>query len=167
MTDLDIGEMFLNFILEASCAQLVWVDLTKYLLKGRPSTKRQLMIWGRCFMGATSSSYQTGQGLGHANKLILGDPTDSQNVFRLERVRIKLPGALGYEPKISWVSTVREDGCVTADSFIYMDGLWPTAPSEKECWQDQGKTGSTCNYLGIQDASRKRRGCSRKPGSWA
>jgi hypothetical protein len=124
------------------------------------------MMWGICFMGATSSPYQTGQGMGHAKELILGDPTDSQNVFRWERVRLNLPGALGYDPTMSWMSKVREDGRVTAYLFIYMDDLRPTAPSGEECWQAGRKMGSTCNYLGIQIASRKRRGCSRKPGSW-
>jgi hypothetical protein len=87
MADLDIGEMFLNFILEARCAQLAGVYLTNYLLKGIPSTKRHVMMWGRCFMVETSSPYQTGQGLGHAKELILGDSTDPQNVFRWKRVR--------------------------------------------------------------------------------
>jgi hypothetical protein len=41
MTDLDVGEMSLNFILESRCAQLGGVDLTTYLLTGQSSTLRR------------------------------------------------------------------------------------------------------------------------------
>jgi hypothetical protein len=34
MGDSDIGEMFLNLMLEENCACLVVVDLTHYILKG-------------------------------------------------------------------------------------------------------------------------------------
>jgi hypothetical protein len=63
-------------------------------LNDQPSTQRHLMMRGRLFMGATSSPYQTVQGLWHAKELIFGDPTDSQNVFHWHRVRMNLPGAL-------------------------------------------------------------------------
>jgi hypothetical protein len=48
MGDIDIGEMFLNFILEARCSYLAGVDLTKYIEKlgGEPRTRLV-----RCGMG--------------------------------------------------------------------------------------------------------------------
>jgi hypothetical protein len=50
MGDIDIGEMFLNLILEARCSYLAGVDLTKYIepLGGEP---RHWVNWGRCGMG--------------------------------------------------------------------------------------------------------------------
>jgi hypothetical protein len=78
----------------------------------------------------------------HAKELILVDPTDSQNLFIWERVRLNMPGALGYDPTMSWVSKVREDWRVAAYLYIYMDEMRPTAPSEEECWQTGLKTGS-------------------------
>jgi hypothetical protein len=44
---IDIGEMFLNFILEARCSYLAGVDLKKYIepLGGEP---RHWERWGRC-----------------------------------------------------------------------------------------------------------------------
>jgi hypothetical protein len=69
--------------------------------------------------------------MGHVNELTLGDPTDSQNVFRWERVRLNLPGDVGYDPIMSWVSKVGEDWRVASYLFIYMDDLRPTAPSEE------------------------------------
>jgi hypothetical protein len=64
--------------------------------------------------------------VGHAKELILGDSADSRNMFRWERVRLNLPGALGYDPIMSWMSKVRNDGRVAADLFMYMDDLRPT-----------------------------------------
>jgi hypothetical protein len=124
-------------------------------------------MWGRCFMGATSSPYQTEQVMGRDEELILGDTTYYHNVFIWERVRVNLPGALDYDPTMSWVSNVREYGRMAAYLFIYVDELRHTIPCVEELWQAGRKMGSICSYLGIQDASRKRRGCSRKPGPWA
>jgi hypothetical protein len=55
MTYLDIGGVFLNFILEARCSNLVGVDLNNFLMQEHPSTQIHVMLWGRCFMGTTSS----------------------------------------------------------------------------------------------------------------
>jgi hypothetical protein len=92
----------------------VGLDVTNYMLNDQPSTKKHLRLWGRCFMGVTSSPYQTGKGTGHAKELILGDQTDSKNVFRWQRVNMNLPGALGYGQTMAWVSKVREDGSISA-----------------------------------------------------
>jgi hypothetical protein len=73
--------------------------------------------------------------MGHAKELILGDPTDYQNVFHWQMARMNLPGALGYDPTMVWVSKVWENGRVAAYLFIYMDDLRPTALNEKECRQ--------------------------------
>jgi hypothetical protein len=56
MTDSDIGEMFLNLILEERCARLAGVDLTRYVEKGEGASKgnRHLVRWGRCLMGGAS-----------------------------------------------------------------------------------------------------------------
>jgi hypothetical protein len=76
MADSEIGERFLNLILEERCARLAGVDLTHYVEKGEgaPEVNRHLVWWGRCLMGGTFSPYQTGQGMGHTKEQILGDP---------------------------------------------------------------------------------------------
>jgi hypothetical protein len=68
MTDSDIGEMLLNFMLEERCAILAEVDITHYVEKGEdaPDGKRHLVQWGRCLTRGTFSPYQTGQGMGNA-----------------------------------------------------------------------------------------------------
>jgi hypothetical protein len=84
MADSDIGEMFLNFMLEERCVRLAGVDLIHYVQMGEGALegKIHLVQWGRCLMGGIFSSYQTGQGMGHAKELIMGDPNDEQNVYQ-------------------------------------------------------------------------------------
>jgi hypothetical protein len=82
-------------------------------------------------------------------------------------VRLDLPGVEDYDPSLSWVAKIREDGRVTADLFIYMDDLRPTGPDAEECWRAARKGAATCNHLGIQDAPKKRRAASKTPGPWA
>jgi hypothetical protein len=165
----DIGEMFLNFMLEENCACLEGVDLTHYMPKGETAGegRRHLVRWNRCLMGGTFSPYQTGKGMGHAKEMIMGDPNDCSDVFQWKEVRLNLPGVEDYDPSLSWVSKIREDGRVAADLFIYMDDLRPTGPDAEECWRAARKGEATCNHLGIQDAPRKRRAASKTPGPWA
>jgi hypothetical protein len=59
MSDLDIAEMFLNFMFEAKCQRLAGVDATHYIEKreGAGGGTTHLALWGRCLMGATFSPY--------------------------------------------------------------------------------------------------------------
>jgi hypothetical protein len=93
---------------------------------------KHLCRWGRCLMGATSSPYQTGQGMGFLKEVTLGDRKDPANVFRWERVILNLPTTEGYYPMIPWVSKRRKEGVLAADFFTYMDDMRPLAPSDLE-----------------------------------
>jgi hypothetical protein len=123
---------------------------------GNPT--KHLCRWGRCLMGATSSPYQTAQGMGFLKEVNLVDRKDPANVFRWERFRLNLPTTQGYDPMIPWVSKRRKEGVLAADFFTYMDDIRPLAPSELECWQDTSRFSSMCNHLCIQHAARKQRG---------
>jgi hypothetical protein len=105
--------------------------------------------------------------MGHAKEFIMGDPNYEQNVYQWKEVRLNLPGSSDYDPSLAWVAKVREDGLVAEDLFIYMDDLSPTGTDIEERWRASRKATCVCNYLGIQDAPRKRREVSRSPGPWA
>jgi hypothetical protein len=60
-----------------------------------------------------------------------------------------------------------DDQKVAADVFIYVDDARITAPSEEECWQATRQAASIVNSLGIQEAARKRRWGTWRPGAWA
>ncbi len=106
--------------------------------------------------------------MGIAEEVIRGDPADASNVFRWDRVELNLPGSEGYDPSRPWVAKYRsEDGHIASDLFIFVDDLRPTGPSKEEAWLAARRAASTLNYLGIQDAPRKRRESSQSPGAWA
>ena len=101
-------------------------------------------------------------------EVILGDRQDSENVFRWDAVRMNLPGSETYDPTLPWVSKIRlDDGRIAADLFIYVDDVRLTGSSAEECRQAGRRAASVANSLGIQDAARKRRFGSQRPGAWA
>ena len=60
-----------------------------------------------------------------------------------------------------------DTNALAADFFVYVDDVRPTGNSEDECWATARRVASVENYLGIQDASRKRWPPSQQPGAWA
>jgi hypothetical protein len=114
---------------------LAGVELTHYVPKGELAGegRRHLVRWNGCLMRGKFSPYQTGQGMGHAKEMIMGDPNYCLNVFQWKDVRLNLPGVEEYDPLLSLVARIREDGRVAADLLIYMDDLRPTWPDTEEC----------------------------------
>jgi hypothetical protein len=81
---------------------------------------------------------------------------------------MNLPGCTEYNPNKPWVYKMRlNDGRITANLFIFVDNLCPTGPSQKEAWLLARRAASKLNFLGIQDAPRKRQDSSQSPGAWA
>jgi hypothetical protein len=68
---------------------------------------------------------------------------------------------------LPWVSKIRKNGrIIAANLFIFVNDLRPTGPGSKECWRASRRAGSVRKWLGIQDASRKRKDSSQAPGAW-
>lgn len=131
MCDLDVGEMFLNFILHEDIRALAGVDLTLFA----PERSGEVIweCWHRALMGLTTSPYQACQGMGFAEELIRGDPRDANNIFRWDRIRLNLPGSENYQPDKPWVSKVRdEDGHIAVDFVTFVDDARPTGPSKRD-----------------------------------
>jgi hypothetical protein len=166
MADVDIGEMFLNFILHRELRALAGVDLSHYFEGEKEGPLWE--AWQRAAMGLRSSPYQCVQAMGVAEEVIRGDPSDPENVFRWDTVVLNLPGSDDYDPRRPWVAKYRtDDGRIAADIFIFVDDLRPTGPTREDAWLAARKAASTLNFLGIQDAPRKRRDSSQNPGAWA
>jgi hypothetical protein len=165
MCDLDVGEMFLNFILHVDIRSLAGVDLTHYTNEGKDGAVWE--CWHRAAMGLTSSPYQACQGMAFAEEVIRGDRLDPRNIFRWDLVRLNLPGSQTYDPAKPWVSKIRSnDGHIAVDFCTFVDDARPTGPSRKEAWLAARQIASTLSSLGIQDAPRKRRDSSQTPGAW-
>jgi len=182
MADVDIGEMFLNFVMHEKLRPYCGVDFSNFFPNAAidsaisekdndTSTKNPRGVnwkrWSRCCMGLKSSPYVCVQGMLHLTESIFGDRKDPNNAFQWEYVRLNLPGQKIYDPSLPWVSKVRQDGHIASDLFDYVDDLRPTGHDEEACWQATRKTGATVNHLGCQDASRKRRKPKKRPGAWA
>jgi hypothetical protein len=95
MADVDIGEMFLNFILHKNLRSLAGVDLIHYF---EDETEGALWeAWTRAAMGLRSSPFQCVQGMGIAEEVIRGNRHDPANVFRWHSVVLNLPGSEEYD----------------------------------------------------------------------
>jgi hypothetical protein len=167
MADLDVGEMFLNFVLHSDLRALCGVDLTLY---GGTVDEFQTVaweVWQRAAMGLKPSPYQAVQGMMVAEEMIKGDRTDPKNPFRWDVVRLNLPGSDGYDPALPWVSKIRlDDWNIACDIVIFVDDLRVTGPEKHECWKAGQRAAQVLNHLGLQDAPRKRRDASQAPGPW-
>ena len=80
---------------------------------------------------------------------------DKENPFKWDRLVKNLPGTTTYEFCWPWVYTERSDRIIAADIFVYFYNGRPIGPTEEVCWEASSKWGSTCSWLGIQDAYRK------------
>jgi hypothetical protein len=61
----------------------------------------------------------------------------------------------------------RKDGNPAADFSIYVDDNRSVGNTREEARLAARRVASVCSFLGIQDASRKRRSASKTPGAWA
>jgi hypothetical protein len=72
------------------------VDLVLYFGNGEVLWE----CWARAAMGLKSSPYQAVQAVLVAKDYVLGDHQDSNNDFRWDKVRLNLPGSVGYDPSL-------------------------------------------------------------------
>lgn len=88
MADLDIEDIFLNFMLHKSLHPYVGVDLTPYFPEELNTSGRRFIWkhWSRCRMGFRTFPYQAKQAILHAEEKIRGDPGDESNLFRFDQV---------------------------------------------------------------------------------
>ena len=185
MCDVDVGEMFLNYMMHPSMRGFCGVDVTQYGIDfskwaSLPQETKNLLVitWNRIAMGLKWSPYQAVYFLHHAEEVIRGDRKEPKNVFRWDRVRLNLPGQESYDPALPWVSKVRKRQMdtaerqalveeIAADLFTFVDDLRPTGNSRAEAWAAGRRVASIINWLGCQDAARKRRDSRMDPGAWA
>jgi hypothetical protein len=173
MDDTDLGEFFLNFILHVALRELAGVDLSLYRSDAEIKALGSKVFgvcwerWERCAMGLKPSPYQTGQAMLFAEDIIRGLRGDPTNIFRWSHIEMNLPGSLGYDPTKPWVFKSREDGDPAADFALYVDDNRSVGNTREEARLAARRVASVCSYLGIQDASRKRRSASKTPGAWA
>jgi len=170
MGDIDIGDMFHNFMLHEGVQKVAGIDITPFFLEELNHRRDVRMIWERwvrCAMGLKCSPYNTIQGALFMDEIIRGNPKDPANPFRWSTVRLNLPGSPDYQPHLAWVSVIREDGRVACDFISYVDDTRTCGNSRSEARGVSRAVASKMNWLGIQEAARKRRDPCQDPGPWA
>ncbi len=148
MSDNDVGEMFLNFMLHEDLRKLCGVDFTLYYPEELESSASRVIWerWQRCAMGLRPSPYQAVQGLLWAEEVILGDQRDKENVFQWDRVQLNLPGSIQYDPTKSWVRKLRADDRLAAGLHTHADDSRNHGSSESECWKASQRVSSTLRF---------------------
>ena len=166
--DNDYGEMFLNFPLARELRPYCGIDISQiYPEEAKNSQKLLTAMWNRNAMGLKPSPYNSIQGGLRVKRDMLGDRRNPQNPFRWARIIENYPGSDNYDPTKPWIRKVREDGKTAADLHKYVDDLRLSAPTEEETWRASSQVAKTASEKGLQDAARKRRRPSQKPGAWA
>ena len=56
---------------------------------------------------------------------------------------------------------------LAADAHAYVDDLRGTGPTSHDAWQISSVIAKTASFYGVQDAARKRREQTQRPGVWA
>lgn len=168
MSDCDLGEMFLNFMLDETIRPYAGVDLSDLFPEEVNNSDDKLWEhWSRMLMGFKSSPYSTTRDMRRVDPHLRGGHDNESNVFRWNDVKLNLPGKSCYNPSKPWVYKVRKDGTLAADLYIYIDDLRNTGPTYEECWEGAHQVCSRLTWFGLQDAPRKRRDPSQTPGAWA
>jgi hypothetical protein len=170
--DIDIGEMFLNYFLDSSLRHKVGVDLTRLAVEwntGLKADQRLIMRWERSLMGVRSSPFNCVKIYLLGEDIIRGDRKDERNPMRWDKVMFNLPGSKGYDPTRPWIYKYdMKNQRLAAFVVSYVDDLRTGCHGSKE---DGDKVthyvASRLNYLGQQDAPRKRGSASQQPGPWA
>lgn len=168
MADNDYGEMFLNFWLHRDLRKYCGIDLTQTFPEEKTHGKQVVWeAWSRNAMGLSPSPYASCQIATRLKRLMLGDRSDEQNVFRWDRVVLNLPGSEDYDSSMPWVYKARRDGTLAADIHKYVDDVRITAPTKADAEAASSRVAKYAAYFGTQDAARKSRPSSQTPGAWA
>ena len=163
--DMDVGEMFLNFMLHFRDRKHFGVRYFTVDEQGRE--KQELTRFCRLMFGSKSSPYAAVQMMYRAMEVMMGDPTDQTNIFGWKEVVLNLPGDPQYKPWKPKIAKLTSTGEIAPDAIFYVDDGRAVGASWDSCNRALHRMSSTLNMLGIQDAARKRRPPSKTPGAWA
>ena len=165
MVDIDLGEMFNLFPLHYSLQAVSGIDLTHFRkqieeffphhITSNPSL---LYSWSRVWMGLRPAPYWSCRYYYLLEEFVVGDITDSTNVFAWDEVILNLPGSPSFNPTLPFVMRWDSHHTRIASSIkAYVDDLRITGATIELAWQAARQTAARLQYLGVQDAPRKRR----------
>ena len=164
--DLDLGEMFLNFPLHPSLQAYSGVDLTPFkrqLDAHLPDLKwyhpdKRFVTWTRDWMGFKPSPEWACRYYYLAEEFVRGNEQEPLNPLRWDRVILNTIGSKEYDPALPNVFKLNKlTNRIAGDIKAYVDDLRAIGHSYEHAWSIARYLASRLQYLGIQDAGRKRR----------
>ena len=173
MIDLDFGEMFLNFPSNKKMIAVSGIDLTPFKEQIREhfpehiTHEKQKLIyqWTRTWMGLKHSPFHAARYFYLMEEFIIGNPSDENNAFRWDSISLNLPGSDTFNPALPFVIKWDElNSRIAAVVKAYVDDLRVAAANIDLAWKAARQIASRIEYLGSQDAPRKRR---VDKGPWA
>lgn len=170
--DCDVKEQFHNYLLHEHERPYAGVEIPTELIQEfrrnpeGPEVQRY-MRWTRLVFGWQSSPYFALRMHARAIELAKRRPDDPTSAFAWNACELNLPGMSEYDPGKPRVRLVRSDGKTAADVVSFFDDIRPFGPSEDLATAAVRQIISGIQHLGVQDATRKRRPVSTRPGAWA
>jgi hypothetical protein len=168
--DFDIGEQFHNYQLHKSEQRFCGVDIPSALrdkLRAEGLEVDGPMRWGRLVFGWQSSPYLALRMLARAIEIAKGDPDEKGSAFAWVLVKLNLPGDDDYDPGMPRIQKIRADGLSATDLVIFFDDGRVIGATEQLANAGMRQSTARIQRLGNQDAARKRRSTSQRPGAWA
>ena len=172
VVDVDLGEMFLNFPLDPLLRNYSGIDLSMFrnelsteIPQPFQTSKRLSATWNRSWFGLKSSPEVATTFYYLAEEFIRGKQDDFSNPLRWDEVILNMIGEEDYNPSFpnvyKWDSRKLR---IAGELIAYVDDLRALGFSLEYAWQIARRACSYLQYLGIQDAARKRR---VDEGPWA
>ena len=152
--DMDVGEMFYNFMLNTDVQAYCGVNVTGLDLDVASTNRYR---WNRTWMGFKPSPHNAARHLAIATELAMGDPLDCNNAFFQDKLILNLPCSEKFNPSMPWLYKLDSRvGQIAPDVVTFMDDSRVTDYSVESCWQASRQLASRLQFLGIQDAARKK-----------
>mmetsp|Transcript_20683 Transcript_20683/g.30301 ORF Transcript_20683/g.30301 Transcript_20683/m.30301 type:complete len:1268 (-) Transcript_20683:9637-13440(-) len=159
--DIDAGDMFLNYPLDPAIRPYAGVDVSW------DTIKTLWLHWTRMAMGLVPSPFVACRLFSWAMEIIKGDRRDPANPFHWNKVVLNLPGMQTFDqsmPRVyKWNPLTR---AIASDVKTYVDDSRTVGPTQHELHRTTHQVETRMSYLGLQDATRKRRPESQRPGEW-
>ena len=164
--DIDAGDMFLNYPLDPKIRPYAGVDVSW----ASPDLKRERILWERwtrMAMGFVSSPFLTCRLFAWAMEVIKGDRLSPTNPFHWTHAVLNLPGMESFDPSMPRVYKFNPlTASIACDCKTFVDDSRTIGPSRQLLRDATHRIETMMAYLGLQDATRKRRPELQRPGEW-
>lgn len=117
-------------------------------------------------MGLLSSPYHSFRIALYAKRLVIGDRKKKENSFHWKQIKKILPFLAKYKASLPKSKQVQINGRHGLEIVVYVDGVRFFACTEDLAWQASSRVAKGLCWLSLQDAARKRRRASKRPGAW-